>query len=91
MKRGGFLAASQDPDKRVMQTRLDAEEQAKQLLSEANHKANQRIRVGALALGLMLTGAIADLAFQIMVEGLHLAVRLPQFYFCPFALSGDCP
>ena len=55
-----FLAASQDLDKRVMQTRLDAEEQAKQVLSEANRKANQRIRLGGIALGVMLTGAIAS-------------------------------
>jgi len=53
-----FLTASQDLDKRAMQTRLEAEEQAKQVLSEANRTANRRIRVGAVALGVMLTGAI---------------------------------
>ncbi|MCY7277421.1 MAG: AAA-like domain-containing protein, partial [Phormidesmis sp. CAN_BIN44] len=55
-----FLAASQELDKREMQTRLDAEEQAKQVLSEANRKANQRLKWGAIALGVMLAGAIVS-------------------------------
>jgi len=41
-----FLDASQELDKRDMQKRLDTEAQAKQVLAEANHKANQRLRFG---------------------------------------------
>ena len=37
-----------------------AKEQA-QVLSEANHKANRQIQLGAIALRVMLMGAIADL------------------------------
>lgn len=36
---------------------MTAEAEAKQVLAEANRKANQRLRVGAVALGLMLVGA----------------------------------
>ncbi|WP_298916716.1 WD40 repeat domain-containing protein, partial [uncultured Nostoc sp.] len=36
-----------------------AKEQPKQVLSETNQKANRRIRLGAIALRVMLTGAIA--------------------------------
>ncbi|RCJ40992.1 hypothetical protein A6770_36650 [Nostoc minutum NIES-26] len=52
-----FLAASEDLDKRDVQKKLAAEEQAKQVLAEANHKANQRIRIGTVVLGLTLVGA----------------------------------
>ena len=55
-----FLAASQKLDKRDMQTKLDAEADARQVLAEANRKANQRIRWGAVALGVMVAGAIAS-------------------------------
>ncbi|WP_375515802.1 AAA-like domain-containing protein, partial [uncultured Nostoc sp.] len=58
-----FLAASQELEKRDVQKRLKAEEQAKQVLAEANHKANQRIRIGSLVLGLTGLGAIASLIF----------------------------
>lgn len=56
-----FLAASQELEKRDVQKRLEAEEQAKQVLAEANHKANQRIRIGSLVLGLTVLGAVASL------------------------------
>ena len=55
-----FLAASQKLDKRDMQTKLDAEAEARRVLAEANRTANQRIRWGAVALGVMVTGAIAS-------------------------------
>ncbi|RCJ36437.1 hypothetical protein A6769_17225, partial [Nostoc punctiforme NIES-2108] len=58
-----FLAASQELEKRDVQKRLEAEEQAKQVLAEANHKANQRIRIGSLVLGLTVVGAVASLIF----------------------------
>ena len=55
-----FLAASEKLDKRDVQKRLEAEAQAKQVLAEANRKANQRLRWGTVALGIMLIGAIAS-------------------------------
>ncbi|MEH2201094.1 AAA-like domain-containing protein, partial [Nostoc sp.] len=55
-----FLAASQELEKRDVQKRLKAEEQAKQVLAEANHKANQRIRIGSVVLGFALVGAVAS-------------------------------
>ncbi|MEH1869508.1 MAG: AAA-like domain-containing protein, partial [Nostoc sp.] len=55
-----FLAASQELEKRDVQKRLEAEEQAKQVLAEANHKANRRIRIGSVVLGFALVGAIAS-------------------------------
>ncbi|MEH2449756.1 MAG: AAA-like domain-containing protein, partial [Nostoc sp.] len=58
-----FLAASQELEKRDVQKRLEVEEQAKQVLAEANHKANQRIRIGSLVLGLTVLGAVASLIF----------------------------
>ncbi|MEH2317053.1 AAA-like domain-containing protein, partial [Nostoc sp.] len=58
-----FLAASQELEKRDVQKRLEAEEQAKQVLVEANHKANQLIRIGSLVLGLTVLGAVASLIF----------------------------
>ncbi|MEH2278311.1 MAG: AAA-like domain-containing protein, partial [Nostoc sp.] len=58
-----FLAASQELEKRDVQKRLEVEEQAKQVLAEANHKANQRIRIGYLVLGLTVLGAFASLIF----------------------------
>ncbi|MEH2403619.1 AAA-like domain-containing protein, partial [Nostoc sp.] len=58
-----FLAASQELEKRDVHKKLKAEEQAKQVLSEANHKANQRIRIGSLVLGLTVLGAVASLIF----------------------------
>ncbi|WP_225895973.1 AAA-like domain-containing protein, partial [Dendronalium phyllosphericum] len=58
-----FLAASQELEKRDVQKRLEVEEQARQVLAEANHKANQRIRIGSVVLGLALVGAVASLIF----------------------------
>ncbi|WP_375499564.1 AAA-like domain-containing protein, partial [uncultured Nostoc sp.] len=55
-----FLAASQELEKRDVQKRLEAEEQAKQVLAKANSKANQRIRIGSVVLGFALVGAIAS-------------------------------
>ncbi|MBE8965485.1 AAA-like domain-containing protein, partial [Nostocales cyanobacterium LEGE 12452] len=56
-----FLAASQELEKRDVQKRLEAEEQAKQVLAQANHKANQRIRIGSVVLGLTVLGTVASL------------------------------
>jgi len=53
-----FLAASQELEKRLVQKRLEAEEEAKQLLVEANRKANQRIKIGSVVLALTLAGAL---------------------------------
>jgi len=53
-----FLRASQELENRDIQKKLAAEEAAKQVLAAANHKANQRIRFGTIALGVMLTGAV---------------------------------
>ncbi|MEH2460909.1 MAG: WD40 repeat domain-containing protein [Nostoc sp.] len=58
-----FLAASQELEKRDVQKRLKAEEQAKQVLAEANHKVNQRIRISYLVLGLTVLGAVSSLIF----------------------------
>ncbi|MEH2248645.1 AAA-like domain-containing protein, partial [Nostoc sp.] len=58
-----FLAASQELEKRDVQKKLKAEEQAKQVLAEANYKANQRIRISYLVLGLTVLGTIASLIF----------------------------
>ncbi|MBN3961492.1 AAA-like domain-containing protein, partial [Nostoc sp. NMS8] len=58
-----FLAASQELEKRDVQKRLEAEKQAKRVLAEANYKANQRIRIGSLVLGLTVLGAFASLIF----------------------------
>ncbi len=55
-----FLDASQELEKRDFQKKLVAEEEAKAVLAVANRKANHRIRIGAVALGLMLAGAIAS-------------------------------
>jgi WD40 repeat protein len=54
-----FFTASQNLDQRDFQKRLEAEEQAKQILAEANRKANQRIRIGSVVLGVTLIGAVA--------------------------------
>ncbi|MBD2195638.1 AAA-like domain-containing protein [Calothrix parietina] len=56
-----FLAASQELEKRDVQRRLETEEQAKQVLAEANRKANRRIQVGSVVLGLAVVGAVASL------------------------------
>ncbi|MBU7582280.1 MAG: CHAT domain-containing protein [Nostoc sp. TH1S01] len=53
-----FLAASQELEKRDVQQRLEAEKQAKQVLAEANLKANRQIRIGSLVLGLTLVGTV---------------------------------
>ncbi|MBD1865147.1 MULTISPECIES: CHAT domain-containing protein [Trichocoleus] len=53
-----FLDASQESEKRNIQKKLAAEEEAKQVLAIANLKANRRIRIGSVVLGTMLLGAI---------------------------------
>jgi CHAT domain-containing protein len=55
-----FLDASQELDKQDIQKKLEVEAEAKRVLTVANHQANRRIRIGAIALGLMLAGAIAS-------------------------------
>jgi AAA-like domain len=53
-----FLDASQELDKRDLQRRLDAEAEAKEVLTTAIVKANQRVQVGSVFLGLMVAAAI---------------------------------
>ncbi|GAX43040.1 WD-40 repeat protein [Tolypothrix sp. NIES-4075] len=63
-----FFTASQDLDKRDVQKRLEVEEQAKQILADANRKANQRIRIGSVVLGVTLVGAVAAGIFAQQAE-----------------------
>ncbi|WP_392481656.1 N-acetylmuramoyl-L-alanine amidase [Nostoc sp. C110] len=56
-----FLAASQELEKRDVQKRLEAEEQARRVLAEANRTANRRIQIGSVVLGLAMVGVIASL------------------------------
>jgi len=58
-----FLDASQDLEKRDIQKKLVVEEEARQVLAEANRKAYRRIRVGAVVLALMVTGAVGASVF----------------------------
>jgi WD40 repeat protein len=53
-----FLAASQELEQRDVQRRLEAEAEAKKILEAANRKANQRIQIGSVVLGLTLVGAV---------------------------------
>jgi WD40 repeat protein len=53
-----FFTASQNLDKRDFQKRLEAEEQAKQILADGNRKANQQIRIGSVVLGVTLIGTL---------------------------------
>ncbi|OKH12867.1 hypothetical protein NIES592_16755 [Fischerella major NIES-592] len=53
-----YLAASQELDKRKMQTALEAEKQARQILESARHKARRQTYIGAGILGLSLLGAV---------------------------------
>ncbi|GAB1540742.1 hypothetical protein NUACC21_34110 [Scytonema sp. NUACC21] len=58
-----FLAASQEVDNREVKKLLQAEEQARLLLAQANHKANGRIRIGSVVLGVSLAGAVGSAIF----------------------------
>ncbi|MEH2141819.1 N-acetylmuramoyl-L-alanine amidase [Nostoc sp.] len=58
-----FLAASQELEKRDVQKRLEAEEQAKQVLAQANRTANRRIQIGSVVLGLAVLGAFTSFIF----------------------------
>ncbi|MER3588278.1 MAG: hypothetical protein C4322_08850, partial [Mastigocladus sp. ERB_26_1] len=53
-----YLAASQELDKHKMQTALEAEKQARQILEEARQKARRQTYIGAGILGLSLLGAV---------------------------------
>ncbi len=53
-----YLAASQELDKRKMQTALAAEKQAKQILESAQQKAKRQTYIGASILGVSLLGAV---------------------------------
>lgn len=53
-----YLAASQELDKHKMQTALEAEKQARQILESARHKARRQTYIGAGILGLSLLGAV---------------------------------
>ncbi|MGK7888667.1 MAG: AAA-like domain-containing protein [Leptolyngbyaceae cyanobacterium] len=64
-----FLSASQSYDKRLVQKELEAEQQAKAVLTQANRQARQRIRWGvSVGLGLMValvgTGTVFWLGLQ---------------------------
>ncbi|MEH1858604.1 MAG: AAA-like domain-containing protein [Nostoc sp.] len=53
---------------------LELERNAKQVLAEANHRANQRIRIGSVVLGFALLGAVASfIATQKSLEELKKA------------------
>jgi WD40 repeat protein len=56
-----FLTASQKLDKREAERNLEAQQQANQILTDANHKAKQRIRIGSAILIISLIGAIIAL------------------------------
>ncbi|MEH2398210.1 AAA-like domain-containing protein, partial [Nostoc sp.] len=74
-----FLAASQELEKRDVQKRLEVEEQAKQVLAEANHKANQRIRIGSLVLGFALVGAVASfIVTQLSLQASRNAIAVAK-------------
>jgi WD40 repeat protein len=77
-----YLAASQELEKRDVQKRLEAEAEAKQVLSAANRKANRRIKIGSVVLGLTLLGAVAAGVFaqQSIQQANHAlkATRLEQ-------------
>ncbi|MBD2532699.1 AAA-like domain-containing protein [Nostoc flagelliforme FACHB-838] len=74
-----FLAASQELEKRDVQKRLEAEGQAKQVLAEANHKANQRIRIGSVVLGFALAGAVASfIVTQKSLEASKNAIKVAE-------------
>ncbi len=53
-----FLAASQELEQRDVQKRLEVK-----VLAEANRKANQRIRIGSIVLGLTVVGTVVSLWF----------------------------
>ncbi|NER21696.1 MAG: hypothetical protein F6J96_13565 [Symploca sp. SIO1C2] len=60
-----FLAACQDLEKRGIQIALDAERQAKQILAEANRKANRRMGIGFVVLIVTLVvAAITSVSAQ---------------------------
>ncbi|MBD2604016.1 AAA-like domain-containing protein [Scytonema hofmannii FACHB-248] len=82
-----FLAASQESDKREA---IEAEKQANQILQAATQKANQRIRLGSLILGISVVGAViaATVALnklQQAAEGTRIeregSNALQQFYY----------
>ncbi|MFN6490524.1 AAA-like domain-containing protein [Nostoc sp. DedQUE03] len=74
-----FLAASQELEKRDVQKRLEAEEQAKQVLAKANHKANQQIRIGSVVLGFALVGAVASfIVTQLSLQASKKAIAVAQ-------------
>lgn len=77
-----FLAASQELAKREMQAILTQEQQASQILAEANRKATQRIRTGSTILSLCLAlaviaGGLAASAFYKQRQA-RLGTRLEQ-------------
>jgi WD40 repeat protein len=50
--------AQKETEKRDIQKKLEVEAEAKQVLSVANRKANQRIQIGSVVLGLMIAAAV---------------------------------
>ncbi|MEM9217281.1 MAG: AAA-like domain-containing protein [Cyanobacteria bacterium P01_F01_bin.150] len=67
-----FLTASQSYDKRLVEQQLEAEQQAKQVLAEANRQARRRIRWG-FGVGMALLTGLATVA---MVVGQRTQTRL---------------
>jgi hypothetical protein len=82
-----FLAASQESDKReaieaqkqaneILQAATEAQKQANQILQAATQKANQRIRLGSLILGIsvvaaLIAGIMATVAFNKQQEAVQ--------------------
>lgn len=57
-----FLTASQKLDKREAEVNLEAQKKANQILTTANDKAGQRIRIGSAILIISLIGAVTAIA-----------------------------
>ena len=62
------MDASKDLDKRDIQTKLDAEAEAKHVLETANQKAKQRLRWGTIGLGIMLVVAVILGVFSVIAD-----------------------
>jgi WD40 repeat protein len=50
--------AQREEEKRDIEKKLEVEAEAKQVLAEANRKANQRIQIGSIVLSLMMAAAV---------------------------------
>ncbi|MEL7037288.1 MAG: AAA-like domain-containing protein [Cyanobacteria bacterium J06592_8] len=68
-----FLAASQDLEKKQVQTALNTAQEANHILSEAQHKAKQTIKRGLVGLG-----TLSILAVTLLGSAFFLAVQAHQ-------------